>query len=591
MISVERAFHIVPPCSSYKERSINHKMSNSGKSRKLAITLMLILLISAAAPRLIYSSILTVNTDREIYYPGESVEINGTSHEDTEVNLILNGTETLLNITLTTNHLGYYEHYLELYDNTTTGNYTLYATTGSDQVKTYIQIRETECNLYHNLEKIVAQTRTKLTQRIEELEDGEESEDLEEKLAEGDELREEAYQLMLNGSCKEAGQMMIRALNHYGEAYRESEERDDDDKGLDDIHELRVKIKRAYQFLNRLNRTSQRLEEKGYETGSVQDELETVKTMLSKAEDSLENGEIITAEEKIELAEEKLDEIFDVLKEITRERRREQAKEFVKETKERFKQLEKSLKGILNNNTSEEDIEKINEIFNNTIEQLEDVLGNIDGDDLDSVLDDLTETLEKNEDDVDDLNIPAGKMNRIKAIERHQNKIRKLREKLGEIADNELKGRIIDLLEKAESILQEAHEKVTDEDSEDLIEEAENLIDEAEELIEDWQEDKDPKKLDDPPGSNKDKKEQQKEKHDDDPDTDKEDDEDNEKSVDNNDDDTEKNEADDEDEEDDNDDANDDEEDDDESEIEVDSENLKNRGKGKKKGKNKEDNN
>ncbi|MBD3206711.1 hypothetical protein GF319_10270 [Candidatus Bathyarchaeota archaeon] len=461
-------------------------MSKSGKSKKFAITFMIILLVSVAAPKIIYSSTFTVNTDREIYYPGDSVEINGTGPEDTEVKLLLNGTETLLNITLTTDPLGYYEHYLGLYQNTTIGNYTLHATSGADQVKTYIQIREKECNLYHNLEKVVTQTRIKLIQRIEELGDGEDYEELDEKLAEGDELREKAYQLMLNGSCQEAGQMMIRALNHYGEAYKESESWDDDDKGLDDIQELGVKIKRAYKFLNRLNRTSQRLDEKGYEIGSVQDELEGVKTLLSEAEDSLENGEITTAEEKIELAEEKLDEIFESLKEITRERRREQAKEFVKETKERLKQLEKTLKGILDNKTSEEDIEKVSEIFNNTIEQLEDVLGNLDDDDLDSALDNLIETLEKNEDDVDDLDIPNGKLNRIKAIERNQNKIKNLRGRLGEITDDEIKDRVIDLLDEAETILQETHEKVIKEDSEDLIEEVENLIDEAEELIEEY---------------------------------------------------------------------------------------------------------
>jgi hypothetical protein len=484
----ERAFQSIPPCSYYKIKREYKTMFKLRKPWGLALPIILILLFSPLTVPL-HSLTLTVQTDLGVYYPGDTVHIDGTGTPGVEARLIVTNSATLLNTTLTIEGDGEFNHALQLKNNATEGNYTLTVTTQDGNTSTQFRVERELCPLYRNLERVLERIRARLVERIMELSDqGEPTEELQERLEEGDALREEARLMALQGECQNVAQKMIQALNQYGEGYRNSNQSEDKDPDHGEIMALKNEIKRGFNLLERLNKTARRLEERGYNTTQIQGDLDKIKGYLAEAQNHLDNGELEEGEEYLELAQELSDQTLETLRELNRERRNHQAKEFIKETQERMKDLKKTLKEKLKNKANPQALENLEKALNKTIDRLEEIQELLDGEDPDDALEDLDEALKENEKDMDELDIDKGQLNRARAIERLHDKIEYLRKKSSQLTEGNETDQIQDKLNQAEEILKNAEEEIENEDSEELIEEAEELIEEADEIIDEIEE-------------------------------------------------------------------------------------------------------
>ncbi len=112
-------------------------------NQKVLSLLMLILVASQSFATIVGAMVLTVDTDREAYDPGEEVEIYGTADQNTNVTILVNSKiGIVLNITITTDEDGEYETKFLLSSDAPDGVYDLTASTDDATAHTSFIVRQ-----------------------------------------------------------------------------------------------------------------------------------------------------------------------------------------------------------------------------------------------------------------------------------------------------------------------------------------------------------------------------------------------------------------------------------------------------------------
>jgi len=485
-------------------------MVYSVRSKSL-VSLVLVLLLALPSVPFAFSAPLTVNTDGEVYRPGETVTINGSAAAGASVNLIVVfDSEVLYNLTVEADVNGSYASTLLLEANASLGEYEVTASSEGEHDETEFTVEDAPCELVSNLLSIIEtsrnQTQTILNSLIDEgIEIPEEA--LEE-FEKGNETVWEVYSLYEAGECESAADKAAEALDHFREAASLAMEAEEEleDYGAEEKAEkaigLRVAIERAYSFLDKVNETAAEFEDKGLDVSDVRALLEEASVTLAQAESLLEGGDFDGAEDAKSEAREMLGQAMGLLHSKNKGEKADKALDFLEKTDERLDKLEEQIAKMLENlDLPPEAIEGIIGALQNAQDKIQVVKDQLLSGDLEGALDGLDDVLEDSDGAIDTLDeFDHGRGNKIRAIQKITAKLDYLNATLQALkeGDEDARARAEELLREARNLLSEASDGLeaglSDEvepaidEAEELVEEVDDLLDELKEELEDREE-------------------------------------------------------------------------------------------------------
>jgi hypothetical protein len=282
------------------------------------VTLFIVLLIFPSISMVLGENIFTVGTDKQVYSPGENVIVSGVADADVEVFIyVFDGAKTLFNLSVTakqdtaqqemaSDQTSRYLAVISLPEDALLGSYTVTAVVGEETIKTMFTVtdRRGEVQIATGsgstmsediAEKMLERTkgmREKINKALEGLKEDnvEIPDEAFQNLNLGVEKEREAQEHFNAGNMTIAAQRALNALRLYGDAYKIIALLLPDATISDTIYlisgeistqGLRLTIDRAFNYLDGVEKTADRLEEEGYTIDTE------IRNRLMEATDSL----------------------------------------------------------------------------------------------------------------------------------------------------------------------------------------------------------------------------------------------------------------------------------------------------------------
>lgn len=467
--------------------------------RSKTIAAITIWLLAFTATAWTMADPLTVATDGAVYAPGDTVFITGTVGVSDNVSIrVLHGDLILLNVTAETDVEGNFSMEYPLPPDALPGEYRILANVNGENAEAEFLVQEGPCGLADQLLSMLETRKEEVEVLFDNLDDDDKEipEEAEETFELAEEAAEEARELYEEGNCTAASEKATDALNLYHEAAelaleaepqitsKELEDDDDGDEEADRAVGLYEAISRAYRFLERVNETTDRLKEKGYNVSEVREMLIEANSTLTEAESLLEQGNITGAADKKAAARQMLGRAMGLLHSMYRGDRVEKASKFLEKTEKRLQRMEERVLGILSGLTvPPEAVQGITQAFNKAQQRLQEARGMLEEGNYDDAMDEIEGLLEESNDALDE--VDHGRGNKIRAIQRIEAKIEYLNRTLQSLRSQGTNvSHLEDLLNQATALLQDAYDGL----EAGRIDEVEELIDEAEELAEEVEE-------------------------------------------------------------------------------------------------------
>lgn len=317
--------------------------------------------------------------------------------------------------------------------------------------------------------------------------------EVEEQLQTAVQLQEQAQTFFKNGEYHKCIDKATEALNAYGKAIAELNERiEENHNEAEENYALFAAVERAMEHLAKLREIASYLESIGIDVTEATHLLDKAETSLVSAEVSLNTGGFDEADDFLSEARSLMVQATGKLQSMSKPRKIQKIEQFIDQMQSRLRHLQETMFKILNKyGVSEEDTQSLSEEF----QSIESAIGEMDvnEDDLDKAINKLkyiikeSQRIGKDHEKLEEKTVEklydASKLEA--KLDRCRERIREL-EKLGHEID-ELKG----LLLEAEGLLNEVTINLGEGDREtagDLIEQVDDLLDDIDDLIDEKEE-------------------------------------------------------------------------------------------------------
>ena len=466
--------------------------------KKLGFSLVILLMLSNLQV-LAYAQSLTVNTEEDGYYPGDTVTVYGDASVYHQVEVIItrawNPQVTYMRLHVSASReTGVYEAVFVLPTDAQIGEYIVTASCNREVVQTRFEILDKTNQLPPNLllvlEASYAQALSILTELSESTGVPDEAWDV---FEEGRELMLHAKDLINEEEFSEASSFITEAMSLFSQATQIALEYEPEtvvrtEPEIDEeLIELEAAIRKALDYLESIKETSNHLQDQGYDQSHVQSLLDDAEELLLQALELLEIGEKSRART---LKDEALDLVHQAKEQINtqiQEKKKEKAAKFLANTQERLEQLRERILKLLNS-VPGTDPDSVNEAFALIMSKILEIDGLIESGDLDQALDEFDWILGESEDALDELDdINHERREILWKIEKLEARTSNLLDTIHDLGEWGLGvGDAENLVRKIRGTLQQAVESLEQgelDDAKDLINEAQELLNDLEDLI------------------------------------------------------------------------------------------------------------
>jgi len=277
--------------------------------RKIVSLLMLTLMVSPSLAIVMGAEDLTVETDEAYYNPGEDVAIFGTAQANASVAIMVNDTYgSIFDLNVSAEADGEYSVNVTLSADAIESHYAVTASVENETAQASFTVISTSLQVHaENLLSLVEGSREEVESLIDELgaEDIEIPDGVNESVELGFTALEAALELLADGNYSGAIEEAPQALQHFGSALRLLQEvlpEETSSAGAETERALglRVAIERAYEFIDKIEATADRLEEAGYEVPEIEAYLTEARAHLEAAEGLLDEDSEAAAQELAE---------------------------------------------------------------------------------------------------------------------------------------------------------------------------------------------------------------------------------------------------------------------------------------------------
>jgi methyl-accepting chemotaxis protein len=319
---------------------------------------------------------------------------------------------------------------------------------------------------------------------------------------------EAAIVLLEDGNYTGASSKAREAFRHFSEAFKAirellAEEPTEEEEDAEERLGLRVAIERAYVYLDRVNETLRRLSEEMEDVSEVEELLERARMHLDYATGNFTSGDHEVAVREFTEARRLLGNANALLHRSILEHKRAKAAQYMEHVRAQIRNLNGTLQR-LQERLEEGRLTRVRAVLNATVrhfQRLQERLGEYGaGEDIGDALDDLEDAVEEMGDSLDDLNEEGmgeqlRSINRVQAWIQAMNATRNRLSRRGEDS-SEIQERIRERIQEAEQLMEEAKERLSRGNSEELreiLEAAREHFQSAREEIQsefsDWKED------------------------------------------------------------------------------------------------------
>lgn len=403
---MKQVFQFVPPGSSNSTSASIYAVKNMRLGR-LAATLMVILIVTQSLAISVTATTLTVETEESNYKPGDKVEIYGSAGANSTVYIaLIYNSSKIFDENVTADGEGEFSEDYTLEADADFGTYTVTASSDGESSETYFTVVDTSKK---DLAKELLRQVERLRERVQEAFDELEEENVtipsqaEENFTLGVEAATKASEAFDAGNYTDAIELAYQALEYLGDAYNvvqslvitETEkdtEVEGDEDDVERAYGLYMAIRRAFEFIDKVNTTADRLEAEGYTIDTeIRPRLEEANTSLTDLRSDLESGVKTVEEVAEELARirEFLGETNGLLHSTAiREHNTMMAERFMEQTQNQIRGLEEKILRLRERLEAEKVVSVGNSLgaIYRKIERLRERLGT---EDLDGLLDEL----------------------------------------------------------------------------------------------------------------------------------------------------------------------------------------------------------
>lgn len=497
---MKRVFQIVPLGSSNSTNASIFPVKNMRFS-KFASALMVVFLVMPSLAISLGAETLTVKTDEVEYGPGDGVEIFGTAEANLNVSITVEHDLTLLfDFNITAEDDGNYSDDVTLPVDKF-GTFTVNATQGGASAQTTFTVIDTA---QENLAQELLEQAEELWEEVEEIFDEFEEHGIEiPPEAEGNmTLGVDAMTLALeylgDGNYSDAVDEAYEALQYFGKAFQlvqetadqlEDADVEDEEPEEDDVERafgLYMAIDRAFQYIDKVNETVDRLLDEGYDFDNVtiRERLKEINDTLSDLRDALESLDPNKAAQQFAEIRENLGQTMGLLRSTAiKQHKMMQTERFMEQVQKRIEGLDEKIER-LQERIEEKKTERAKDALGSVLRKIEQLRERLVDEEVDDIVDELEDAVDEIDDELDELN-GEGTSKNLKAMNKVEARIRVLNATVERLMRRGLNTTIVEEeLEAAEELLEDMMEHLI----EGATDAAEELREEIEEFIEDIRE-------------------------------------------------------------------------------------------------------